>query len=323
MHRNHRNASLSVVIVVGDCTDRVDRILAKLAMQSVADQMEIIMLDAAEDRTPKLHIPSELEVRCIKVDRSMVLGKARFEGTRCAKAPIVAYLEDHCYPLPGWAEALIESHQGPWTAVGYSFTNASPDTYLNRSTFFAEYGHWIDPTPGGPTDRLPGVNTSYKRETLLSLGDPLAELLEFDFNLHETLRKRGHQFYIEPRARVTHECYASFLRLLYIHFCFCRLQAVKRAEANCWDHRMRLAAGLIAPFALPLLQLLRTVRSFRNHNRLSKLLLYIPTIYIIYQSDALGESLGHLIGAGESFHTFALRDLNSARAEGDMNCSTT
>ena len=156
-------------------------------------------------------------------------GKARFVGTMHATAPIVAYLEDHCFPKQGWAEALIESHQKSWAAVGYAFENGSPDTYLYRSIFLAEYGHWSHPTRGRRTSRLPGSNVSYKRKILLSLGDQLERLMEIDYHLHESLRKRGLKFYIEPQAVVAHECYLSFRELLYCHFCFSRLQATRRS----------------------------------------------------------------------------------------------
>ena len=43
-------------------------------------------------------------------------GKALAEGFRQASAPIVAYAEEHSYPEPGWAEALIRAHlDGSWT----------------------------------------------------------------------------------------------------------------------------------------------------------------------------------------------------------------
>jgi hypothetical protein len=35
-----------------------------------------------------------------------------------ARAPIVALAEDHAFPAPGWAEALIAAHRDPWAAIG-------------------------------------------------------------------------------------------------------------------------------------------------------------------------------------------------------------
>jgi len=44
------------------------------------------------------------------------------------------------------------------------------------------------------------------------------------------------------------------------------------------------------------------------------LLVSIPVMYVIYQFEALGESLGFILGAGNSARSFALYELNSIRA---------
>jgi hypothetical protein len=304
---------LSVIVVVGERRDRAQRMLKALASQSAADLLEVIIVDAAAHGAPVLMVPPGLSVKCVRAEEGIMPGIARFEGTKIAAAPVVAYLEDHCVPEEDWARAIIESHRRKWDAVGYTFLNGSPDTYVYRAIFLAEYGPWAHPNAGGPTSRLPGSNVSYKKKELEQFGDRLAGLLEMDYILHESLRNRGLKFYIESKALVGHESYASFGELLYCHFLFSRLQAARRARIFSWSFMHRLILGLAAPLALPMLQLFRAWRVFRTHELRSAWLSAIPVIYLIHLCESFGECLGFLSGPGNSGRLFALRELNGAR----------
>ena len=61
-----------------------------------------------------------------------------------AHAPIVALAEDHCFPEPGWADALIRAHQGPWAVVGPVVRNANPATIVSWCDFVIGYGPWME-----------------------------------------------------------------------------------------------------------------------------------------------------------------------------------
>ncbi len=313
MPSDWNRASLSVVVVIGDNRERAQRMIAALASQTQIDRMEVIFVDAASDRALALLLPPKPEVRVVRAEPGIMPGRARFKGTEIARAPLIAYLEDHCYPEPEWASSILAAHQGGWAAVGYTFTNGSPDTYLFRSIFLAEYGPWSHPHPGGPTWRLPGSNVSYKMSELLRFGERLADLLEMDYTLHESLRRGGKQFCIATGALVAHESYARFAELLYCHFLFSRLQAARRARAFGWKAGRRLVLSLAVPIVLPWMQLYRAWKAFRRHSSFPAWLASIPVIYLIHQSESIGESLGLLFGAGNCSRRFALRELNGTR----------
>lgn len=313
MDEKNDQAELSIIVVVGDCRERAQRMFAAIAAQSVADRIELIIVDAASDGAPALELPAGFRIKQARVAAGILPGSARFEGTKFAATPVVAYLEDHCFPDKDWASAIIEAHQGDCTAVGYTFVNGSPDTYLYRAVFLAEYGQWARPHTRGKISRLPGSNVSYKKGELLRFGERLEELFEMEYLLHESLRNCGSKFCIEPKAVVFHECYASFSGLLYSHFLFSRLQAARRAQVFAWNYNRRLIRSLGAPFVLPWLQLYRAWKVLRTHSLSNAWLRSIPIIYLIHQCEAIGESLGLLAGAGNSSHRFAPRELNGAR----------
>ena len=119
---------LSAIVVVGPCRKRAQRVVNALCAQTAIDSMEIIVLDLGSTGTPKLITSARIQVVYLARPEMGLWSRARCEGFRHARAPIVAFIEDHCYPARDWAAALIDAHQSPWVAVGYAFTNAKPQT---------------------------------------------------------------------------------------------------------------------------------------------------------------------------------------------------
>ena len=308
-------ADVSVIVVIGDCRERAERMLGAIASQSAAERIELIVVDASSHGAPDLSLPAGLKVKYVRARAGIMPGSARGDAIRFATAPVLAFLEEHCFPEEGWASAVIEAHRGDSAAVGYSFLNGSPDTYLYRSFFMAEYGPWGYPQAGGATSQLPGSNVSYKKEALVRFGERLTGLFEMEYLLQEGLRQRGARFCTEPKAVVSHECIASFWGFLYSHFLLGRIQAARRTQVFSWEFKRRLVVSLAAPVVLPWLQLYRAWKVLRGHRLFSAWLYSIPITYLTRQFEAIGESIGLLAGAGDSGRSFAPRELNAARAK--------
>ena len=131
--------------------------------------------------------------------------QARVAGIRVARAPIVVLAEDHSFPEPGWAEALLAGHaEGTWAAVGPVVCNANPATAVSWANFLLEYGPWTESAPRGAATHLPGHNSSYRRGLLLAYGEKLEALMEAESILQWDLRHNGHQLLLEPAARTHH-----------------------------------------------------------------------------------------------------------------------
>src|SRR5574342_918618 len=168
-----KHLELSALLVVGSSRKRAQRSLDALAAQTKIDSIEILVMDIAPDYRPRLVIPDNKPVVYIAMSKGSSFGRARHQALLRARAPIVAFIEDHCFATPGWADAVIRAHQGPWAAVGYAFMNANPRTYISRSTLVCDYGYWMHPANSQPATLLPCNNASYKRDQLLSFGDDL------------------------------------------------------------------------------------------------------------------------------------------------------
>ena len=116
----------------------------------------------------------------------------------------MAIAETHAFPEPGWAEALIEAHHGPWAAVGPAIVNANPDSLISWANLFLDYGPWVELADGGPADDVPVHNSCFKRRVLLDYGRGLDEVLSTEHFLVQDLKARGHRLYMEPAARTAH-----------------------------------------------------------------------------------------------------------------------
>ena len=223
-----------------------------LTAQTVVHLIELVLVDLAPKGTQRLEIPYNL--RCVYLPRPYFnrWGDARAEGVRHAHSDVVAFIEDHCFPVPDWAEILSEAHRREWAAIGYAFTSANPDSYVTRSSLLARYGAFVHPAESRQAGLVGGNNVSYKRAVLLSFGSKLADLLTIDFNVQEALKKRGAPMFVEARALAAHEHFTSVTREGITGHYYCRLLAAKRAQTQSWGWPRKLLHGVGAPLFLVL-----------------------------------------------------------------------
>jgi hypothetical protein len=119
--------------------------------------------------------------------------------------------------------------------------------------------------------------------------------------VQELLRERGLPMCIEARALAAHQNYASLIGEWRTGHPYCRLMAADRARAHGWGRARRIAYGLAAPLAAPAVRLARLGRSLPGRRSLwPAFVAGLPAIVAMYAWDALGESLGYLLGPGNA-----------------------
>jgi hypothetical protein len=290
---------LSAIVITRDTYEAVRTTVRHLRAQSLHDRMEVVLI--APSRATLAEDASELgafqSVRIVEVGdvRSEAAGYAA--GIRAADAPIVVFTEDHCYPGTGWAEALVRRHEGPWAAVGPVVANANGDGVVSWADFLLGYGPWLDPTPAGPVEYLPGHNSSYKRDVILAYEPDLETWLDAESNLHWDLRARGHQLFLEPAARTHHFNYSRVSAWLPATFFAARTFAARRTRG--WSFGRRLVYALGSPL-IPAIRIRRCIRDFRRSRRRPSVLRILPAIATSLTVSSVGEAMGYLFGAGDA-----------------------
>ncbi len=290
---------MSVVIATPDRYDTIRKTIACLRAQSVRADLEIVMVAPA--RRSLQFDPAELEPfaghRVVEIGPIDSIGRANAAGVRAASAPIVALAEDHCFPEPGWAEALIAAHAEDWAAVGPGVRNANPSTSVSWADLFIGYGPWLLPGEAGEAAFLPGHNTSYKREVLLAYGDALASMLEAETLLHWDLRGRGYRLLFEPTAVVAHTNFSLWRSWIPIQFYNGWMFAGARQKAMPFWKRLVYMLG--SPL-IPVVRLARIAAPLRPGRLLREFASCSHALVIGLALDALGQMVGYATGPGDA-----------------------
>ena len=296
----HESAALTVILLTPGSFDVIRTTVAHLAAQTIADRIELLVLAGSaraleldREATAAFH-----SVRVLETGPLSASGPARARGAREATAPVVVYAEDHCYPDPQWAAALLEAHGAAHAAVGPAVRNANPESVVSWADLFTAYGPWLAPARAGAIGLLPGHNSSYKRDVLLSFGAELDTLMEAETVLFWRLREQGHTLWLEPRATVAHVNFSRWGVWLPAEWYLGRVFAATRAAR--WSPARRLAFALASPL-IPAVRLARIIASARRNGVPASLVARtLPALLVGLTVNGVAQGVGCVAGAGGS-----------------------
>ncbi len=284
------SAALSVVLVAGTGRAGIERTMRHLRAQTARNRVELIVVAESVDAVDVATLRGEEFAACRVVEVGPIThrGDAAASGIHDATSPIVAMIEDHSYPEPTWAEALLRAHTGPWTCVGPAVANANPDYTASWVNYLLAYGGFAPPITAGERDLLPWHNSAYKRDALAPFADRLGALLAWEGWLQEELRADGHMLYLEPEARTHHANVSRGWSTVGLNLQRGRILGAQRAARERWPYWRRVVQAAAFPI-FPLLQLRHLLPMMR---RLSVPDALRPRVYV-----GLGATLGLLAGA--------------------------
>jgi len=309
-----RDTAVSAVLLVGDLRARSADALRSVLDQEGLEQAEVILVDAGLGRHEPLPGSEHPQVRTIQPPPDATFGGMRARGVREARGRIVAFLEDHVVAKPGWLNAIIQSFEGPWAAVGAEVENANPEVGLSPVIGLINYGLWSPPMPRGEMDLLAGNNLAYRTEFLHRYGADLDELLLCDTIQQWRIAEDGGKLFAEPAVAIRHSnptrigtCLQS--EFLY-HWCF----AAMRARYFKWSAWRTLRYVVLSP-AIPWLRFWRLFRlasrkpsEAANLNPATGLL-----ALLLLHAAVLGQVFGLAFGAGGADRRFTHFELNVPR----------
>jgi hypothetical protein len=305
--------ALSVILLTPDSFDTIRAVVRCLARQTVHERIELLIVAPSDARIEyeESAVAAFASTRVVSLPTVVPTGPARAAAIRAARAPIVAFAEEHCFPAPGWAEALLDAHREEYAAVGPAIRNANPDTMVSWADLLMGYGPWLAPAGAREMDFLPGHNSSYKRAALLEYGDTLDELMEAETILQWDLRKRGRRLFLEPRAQAAHTNFGLWRSWIPVTFFNGRAFAATRADG--WSVVRRLGFALASP-AIPLVRLARSLRYARQSGRGAGFTLRVaPVLLCGLVADGAGQMVGYALGAGDSHQRMAAYEWHRLR----------
>jgi glycosyltransferase involved in cell wall biosynthesis len=217
--------SLSVVICSLNGAKGVQRCLRALRAQTIRSELELIVVDdgSTDATSDAAHAGGAIVIRHA---RRRGAAAARNSGITIASAPVVAFLDDDCEPLPEWAETLLAAYEPDVIALGGALiVGAGPGLVLsfltrhnpllpqeleltknNKIAYrFLLYiqRQWA---PVQRCDRrdvaiLPTANMAVRRQALLEVGG-FDERIDFGSEDDDLCRRLLHRF---PAMRLTYE----------------------------------------------------------------------------------------------------------------------
>lgn len=312
---------LSAIVIIPDTYQTVARTMQALQKQTAASRMEIVFIvpaSAAVDVPPDAVVPF-WGVQTVTVS-NLTVARALAQGVRKARAVVVAFTEDHAFPAPNWAERLVHAHQKPFAAVGPAMRNADPSSLVSCADFYMGYGKWAEPIDSGVFDFLMEHNSSYKRDLLLAYGARLDAMLESETVMQFDLSRRGHTFWLEGTTYTAHTCFGRWRPWLAASLWHARSFAAHRSAT--WSFARRMLYTVTAPL-LPFLRINRIRHSVARGKWSpgARIKLY-GALLIGLAFDAVGESLGYVLGAGDTSAQSVEHEFHRERHLGPISSKT-
>lgn len=192
------------IAVVADHFSAIRRVVDCLLAQEIRDQLELVVAAPSREKFGLPELPELARTHIVEIESVDPLPPARAAAVRAAVAPFVFVAETHSLPQPGWAAAIIDAHERGAAVVVPAIGNGNPDDAISWALLIVDYGQWLALRSPRELDQVPGYNTSYRRDLLLSFGARLDELLEQESGLAREVRQRGERICLEPNARLDH-----------------------------------------------------------------------------------------------------------------------
>jgi hypothetical protein len=283
-----------------------------LRAQTRAADIELVLAAFEPDAVePYTRAWSEFHSVCLVPCGKVRPGVARTQAVARARAPVIAFAEDHCFPSPNWAEVLLDAHQADVAAVAVEMRNPNPSS-VARAHMHLSFSRWIAPAVRGEMTVLPGHNTSYKRAILEGYGAALTAMLDSEVVMHGDLTWRGEKLFMETRAYVSHLNVSRWKPLCAHKLWGGRIYGASRAAQNKWGLSRRVLYALGAPL-VPFVRFKRMLPDLRRTGALRSFdAKFLFALALGLAFHALGEAAGYVGGIGNAREKYAPVELDRA-----------
>jgi hypothetical protein len=220
----------------------------------------------------------------------------RAAGLRAARAPIVAFIEDHEIPAANWVSAVLQAHRAPDAGIGGAIDNQI-DRPLNWAVYFCDFARYQSP-PVQATEFISDANSSYKRAALDRIKSTWWDTFH-ETTVNGALLGLGETLRLVPEARVYQARENLTLRAALLErYVWGRSFAGTRA---CGMAPFNRALRVLLSPALPFLLTYRILRDGLRNGSFSRLSA-APLILLLQTFWAAGEFAGYITGRPDANH---------------------
>jgi hypothetical protein len=153
-----RDVDLSVVVAASWSAEAAARTVASVGAR---DGIETVVA-SDPDRVGPIDLPGES--RWVFGERGDEVPRLRRVGADAARGRVIAFVEDACVVVPGWAGAILGAFaEGDCLAATGPVLQADGASATDWAVYFAEYAAFVGAVP---CKRLAGINFACRREWL-------------------------------------------------------------------------------------------------------------------------------------------------------------
>jgi hypothetical protein len=305
--------SLTVIIVASHKFSAITRTLRHLRAQTIVGQIELIVLGPTE-AVLNAHDPADIagfhSVKLLPIGTISNVDKSYVRALPHASALAVAFVEDHAYPQPMWAEAIVNAYKGGWSAVGSTMVNANPGSMWSWANSLIAYGNTMEPAFTGERGSIGLHNASFHRDILLAYGDALADKMGRDGGLLDDIKAKGGRLYLPSKALLAHANPSRFSSTLKLRFSAGRSYGAQRAEKEGWSFSKRMvyiAGGVLIP-VVRFVRMRRDMARLLDHHNINPRVL--PALFAALVMDGAGQMVGYAFGSGNSHQVLAVFEMD-------------
>lgn len=172
---------------------------ALLAQMLEPERLEVVVVRDGDPPGPVAPAPEGLNVRFEAIEPARGPAAARNEGWRASRAPLIAFTDDDCRPVPEWLESIVE-RAGPADLIVQGPTEPDPDEAHLLVGLFRTQWHLQ------PSEWFETCNIAYPRALLEEVEGFDEEFVHSaeDVDLGLRAREAGARRAFEERALVYH-----------------------------------------------------------------------------------------------------------------------
>jgi hypothetical protein len=303
---------LSVILPTCDDYSTIRLTVRALGRQTIRDRIELVIVAPIDDPVVNEdEVAGFAKVTIVNGGPLRTSNISRAAGIRAASASIVVLSEDHSFPDPDWADALVKAHESGCAVAAPVLRNANPKSMISWANLLLEYYPWLDGTPDGEMSDLPGHNSAYNRDLLLSYGERLEAVLEVEAVVQREIIQSGHRMLLEPKAKTSHLNFSRLSSSLGLRFNAGRSFAGHRTMG--WPVKKRAVYIAGGPL-IPLVRLMRISAMLRRSAQYSWLFpKVLPALCAMLLADGLGELAGYIAGPGDAPRFLGTIEFNRVR----------
>lgn len=300
---NADRPELSVSVICFTTPAHLRRCLEALLVSSKGHTVQLIVPHDASLAAAESLAAEFPDVWFLDAGAAATPAALRARAALASRAPVVAFLEDHCVPAPDWVARVLAAHREPVAGVGGAVEKGFPpgttdDSTLNWAVYMTDYSRYMLPMPAGPAQGLSDCNVSYKRSAL----DPVRCVWATEFHenvVHDALRGVKAPLWFDPTMVVHEQRDLTLGGALRDRFTFGRLFGSSRVTTAPTSRRLAMTAAALV--MTPVLVWRVAQNLLRRRRYRGQLLRCLPHLTLVAATWMLGESIGYLTGrAGKS-----------------------